>query len=47
MTMPVPGWRLRTSLAASMPSRWKLGGIRMSVTTTSGLAASAPATSSS
>ena len=23
--MPVPGWRLRISLAASMPSRWKVG----------------------
>lgn len=36
MTMPVPGWRLGTSLAASMPSRPNVGGIRMSVTTTWG-----------
>ncbi len=47
MTMPVPGWRLRTWRAASMPSRWKVGGIRMSVTTTWGCVASAAATSSS
>ena len=25
MTTPVPGWRLRISLAASMPSREKFG----------------------
>ena len=37
--MPVPGWRLRISLAASIPSRWKFGGMRMSLTTTSGCAA--------
>ena len=36
MTTPVPGWRLRTSLAASMPSRLNDGGIRMSVTRTWG-----------
>ena len=36
ITMPVPGWRLRISLQASMPSTWKCGGMRMSVTTTSG-----------
>ena len=35
-TTPVPGCRLRTSFAASMPSFWKLGGMRMSVTTTCG-----------
>ncbi len=34
--MPVPGWRLRISLQASMPSRWKFGGIRMSETITCG-----------
>ena len=45
--MPVPGWRLRISLQASMPSRWKLGGMRMSLTTTLGAAASAPSTSPS
>ena len=39
ITMPVPGWRLRISLAASMPSRWKFGGMRMSVTTTFGASA--------
>ena len=33
-TTPVPGCRLRTSLAASMPSRWNDGGMRMSVTST-------------
>ena len=32
----MPGWRLRSSLAASMPSLWKLGGMRMSVTSTCG-----------
>ena len=47
ITMPVPGWRLRISWAASMPSFWKFGGMRMSVTTTCGAEASAPATSSS
>jgi hypothetical protein len=26
----VPGWRLRSSLAASIPSRWNDGGMRMS-----------------
>ena len=36
ITTPVPGLRMRTSLAASMPSFWKFGGIRMSVTTTCG-----------
>ena len=36
--MPVPGWRLRTWRAASIPSRWKVGGIRISVTTTWGWA---------
>ncbi len=36
--MPVPGWRLRISLQASMPSRSKFGGMRMSLTTTSGCA---------
>ena len=40
--MPVPGWRLRMSLHASMPSRWKLGGMRMSLTTTFGAADSGP-----
>ena len=44
ITTPVPGWRLRTSLAAAMPSSWKLGGMRMSVTTTSGAGSVAPAT---
>ena len=38
----MPGWRLRTSLAASMPSFWKVGGMRMSVTTTCGRRPSAP-----
>ena len=28
MTTPVPGWRFAHLLAASMPSRWKVGGIR-------------------
>ena len=42
-TTAVPGGRLRTSLAASITSRWKLGGKRMSVTTTWAAAASAPA----
>ena len=37
-----PGWRLRTSLAASMPSRLKAGGIRMSVTRTWGWSEAAP-----
>ncbi len=37
----------RTSFAASMPSFWKFGGMRMSVTTTCGLVAVAPATSAS
>ena len=45
--MPVPGWRLRTSLAASIPSRLNDGGMRMSVTSTLGSAAVAPATVSS
>ena len=45
--MPVPGWRLRISLQASMPSGWKFGGMRMSLTTTCGAVASAPATSPS
>src|SRR2546430_607655 len=45
--MPVPGCRLRTCLAASIPSRWKVGGIRISVTTTWGAACSAPVTSPS
>ena len=45
--MPVPGWRLRSSLAASIPSRWNDGGMRMSVTTTCGPVASAPETSES
>ena len=35
-TIPVPGRRLRTSLAPSMPSFWKVGGIRISVTSTCG-----------
>ena len=35
-TTPVPGCRLRTCLAASMPSRWNAGGMRMSVTITWG-----------
>ena len=39
--MPIPGWRLRSSLAASMPSRWNVGGIRMSDTTTWGADAAA------
>ena len=39
--MPVPGWRLRISFAASMPSCWNDGGIRMSVTTTCGVSSSA------
>ena len=43
----MPGWRLRISWAASMPSRWKVGGMRMSVTTTWGAASPAPVTSSS
>ncbi len=47
ITTPVPGWRLRTSLAASIPSSWNDGGIRMSVTTTWGDSWSAPSTSSS
>ncbi len=34
--MPVPGLRWRISLAASMPSRWNVGGMRMSLTTTCG-----------
>ena len=46
ITTPVPGWRLRISLAASMPSRWKVGGMRMSVTTTWGSALGAAAMSS-
>jgi hypothetical protein len=44
--MPVPGSRLRISLAASMPSRWKVGGMRMSVTTTCGSCSAAAARSS-
>jgi len=40
--MPVPGWRLRISLHASLPSRSKFGVIRMSLTTTLGSARSAP-----
>ena len=44
--MPVPGFRLRISLAASMPSRWNVGGMRMSVTTTWGWCSSAAAISS-
>ena len=45
--MPVPGYCLRISRAALMPSSVKSGGMRMSVTTTCGVSASAPATSSS
>ena len=44
--MPVPGWRWRISLAASMPSRWKVGGMRMSLTTTWGSCSAAAASSS-
>ena len=44
--MPVPGWRWRISLAASMPSRWKVGGMRMSLTTTCGSCSAAAASSS-
>ena len=46
-TTPVPGKRLRTCLAASMPSRWKNGGIRTSVTRTCGSVAAAPLMTSS
>ena len=45
--MPVPGWRLRTSFEPTMPSSWKLGGMRMSETTTWGWAAVAPSTNPS
>ena len=44
---PVPGWRLRTSLAASMPSVRNVGGIRMSVTRTCGACSAQPAMTSS
>ena len=43
----MPGWRFRTSLAASMPSRLNDGGMRISVTSTLGAVAVAPATVSS
>ncbi len=42
----VPGWRLRTSLAASMPFLWNDGGIRTSVTSTWGSVAAHPVTTS-
>ena len=46
-TTPVPGNRLRTSLAASIPSFWNVGGMRISVTSTCGRSSTARATSSS
>ena len=46
ITIPVPGFRCRISLAASMPSRWNVGGMRMSLTTTCGWCSAAAARSS-
>ena len=46
-TTPVPGNRDRTSLAASIPSRRKDGGIRTSVTRTCGSVAAQPDTTPS
>jgi hypothetical protein len=46
-TTAVPGRRRRTSRAPSMPSSWKVGGIRMSVTTTWGASSTERETSSS
>ena len=44
-TTPVPGCFSRIACAQSMPSSWKFGGILMSVTTTSGVCASAACSS--
>ncbi len=46
-TTPMAGWVARSCAAALMPSSVPVGGIRMSVTTTSGSVSSTRASSSS
>ena len=47
MITPVPGWVSRSREATRMPSSVRVGGIRMSVSTTSGLSRSMASNSES